>query len=65
MIPPYKGPARNETKNELGNLKEYTLYDLSKDAPQQINVADKYPRKMEEMKNRLKAIRAASDQTHN
>jgi arylsulfatase A-like enzyme len=65
MIPPYKGPARNETKNELGNLKEYTLYDLSKDAPQQINVADKYPRKLEEMKNRLKAIRAASDQTHN
>ena len=34
MLPPYKGSERNLTGNELGNLGEYGLYNLSLDNPE-------------------------------
>ncbi len=55
MIPPYKGKARNVTGNELGNLKEYALFNLVDDPAQLTNVADKYPEVLEDLKKRLAA----------
>ena len=51
MIPPYKGPQRNETGNELGNLSDYGLYNLTSDEGQINNVATKKPRKLEKLKS--------------
>lgn len=48
LIPPYNGPAFRET--ELGNLKDFGLFDLSADRGQTTNVADQNPEKLEEMK---------------
>lgn len=39
MLPPYKGSEKNLTGNELGNLGEYGLYNLSVDFSQENNVA--------------------------
>lgn len=39
LIPPYKGPVRNETGNELGNLPDFGLYNLKYDVGQQKNTA--------------------------
>lgn len=50
LIPPYKGPQRNDTGNELGNLPEYGLYDLKKDVSQKENIANCKKSKMEKMK---------------
>lgn len=58
MIPPYKGPERNITKNELGNLKEYGLFDLSTDPGQTTNVAAENPDVLNELQTRFKAITA-------
>ena len=50
MIPPHDGPAVNENVNiELGNDKDYQLYNLSKDLGQRSNLADERPEKLEEM----------------
>lgn len=43
MIPPYPGKERNVTGNELGNLKEYHLFNIVEDPAQTVNVADKNP----------------------
>lgn len=43
LIPPYKGPKANITKNELGNLDEWGLFDLSKDRGQLENIAESEP----------------------
>ena len=43
MLPPYKGSERNLTGNELGNLGEYGLYNLSVDFSQENNVAADSP----------------------
>lgn len=51
LIPPYKGPERNDTGNELGNLPEYGLYNLSNDVGQQNNVASKETAKLKKMKS--------------
>jgi len=57
MIPPYDGPAINKWVNiELGNSKEYQLYDLKEDIAQQNNLADKNPDKLNEMLNAFKSI---------
>ena len=48
LIPPYNGPEFRET--ELGNLKDFGLFDLSADCGQTTNVADQNPEKLEEMK---------------
>ncbi len=50
MLPPYDGPERNLTGNELGNMPEFTLYDVKTDKWQQTNLANQYPEKLEEMK---------------
>jgi arylsulfatase A-like enzyme len=40
LIPPYKGPAKNELVNiELGNSDEYQLYNLREDISQMNNLA--------------------------
>jgi hypothetical protein len=50
MIPSYQGGKRNESSNELGNLSEFSLFDLNKDLGQNNNVAKENPQKMEQMK---------------
>ena len=52
MIPPYNGPAKNTNVNiELGNSKEYKLYDLENDISQRNNIAKSNPEKLQEMIN--------------
>lgn len=50
MLPPYDGPDRNLTGNELGNLPEYALYYVKDDKAQLVNRASEYPDKLEEMR---------------
>jgi len=58
MIPPYNGPAvQNNVNIELGNLKEYHLYNLKDDPSQQTNLAESNPEKLAEMVNGFEAIR--------
>ncbi|MGM9741519.1 MAG: sulfatase-like hydrolase/transferase [Candidatus Cryptobacteroides sp.] len=56
LIPPYDGPESNITKNELGNLKEWGLFDLSKDRGQTENIAVQDPDRLEEMKARFQDL---------
>ncbi len=50
MIPPYKGPAKNEMVNiELGNSPDFQLYNLSEDIGQQNNLTKENPEKLKEM----------------
>ena len=51
LIPPYKGPQRNETGNELGNLPVYGLYNLTTDDGQKNNVTRKEPSRLEKLKS--------------
>lgn len=61
MIPPYDGPARNKQVNiELGNSKDYQLYNVKDDIGQQNNLAEAEPEKLNEMIERYKAIRGES-----
>ncbi|MEN2284390.1 arylsulfatase [Algoriphagus sp. SE2] len=58
MIPPYNGPAVQTSVNiELGNLKEYQLYNLKEDPSQQNNLAESNPEKLAEMINGFESIR--------
>lgn len=58
MIPPYNGPAVQDNVNiELGNSKEYQLYNLKEDPSQQTNLAESNPEKLAEMINGFEAIR--------
>lgn len=51
MIPPYKGKAYRKNKEvELGNLKEYALYDVSKDRGQVNDLACEEPEILEKLK---------------
>lgn len=56
LLPPYKGPQRNITKNELGNLPGWSLFDLSQDRMQEHNLAEEQPRLVEEMRQEYEAI---------
>jgi arylsulfatase A-like enzyme len=50
MIPPYNGPALDKWVNiELGNSKEYQLYNIKEDLGQKINMANKNKEKLNEM----------------
>ncbi len=50
LIPPYKGPAVNAEVNiELGNNKEFQLYNLKDDIGQKFNLAKSNPKKLKEM----------------
>jgi arylsulfatase A-like enzyme len=51
MLPPYKGSKKNITGNELGNLGEYGLYDISEDLTQKNNLATRYQRILDSMKS--------------
>ena len=52
MIPPYNGPEKNTNVNiELGNSKEYKLYNLENDLSQKNNLAESNPEKLQEMIN--------------
>jgi arylsulfatase A-like enzyme len=58
LIPPYNGPALNHEVNiELGNSKEFQLYNLKDDIGQQNNLADSNPEKLNAMIKVFEAIR--------
>lgn len=58
MIPPYNGPAVNTWVDiELGNSRQYQLYDLSKDPGEQHNLADEKPEKLKQMLQDFEKIR--------
>ena len=56
MIPPYSGPERNTTGNELGNMPEFTLYNIRSDKSQTTNLSLQQPEKLEEIKEHFMAI---------
>lgn len=56
IIPPYKGPKTNITKNELGNSQIWQLYDLEADRGQQNNIAEENLALVEELKSSFMAI---------
>lgn len=61
MIPPYNGAERNKQVNiELGNSKEYQLYNVKDDIGQQKNLAEAEPEKLKEMIEQYEAIRGQS-----
>lgn len=51
LIPPYKGSKRNITKNELGNLQDWALFDVSKDRGQLNDIAAEKPQLLKEMQD--------------
>jgi len=58
MIPPYNGPAiAKEVNIELGNSKEFQLYNLKEDIGQQNNLAKSNPEKLKEMVDAFVDIR--------
>ncbi len=58
LIPPYNGVAINKNVNiELGNAKEYQLYNLSEDLGEQHNLAGTHKEKLEEMIATFEVIR--------
>ncbi|WP_111706985.1 sulfatase-like hydrolase/transferase [Lutibacter citreus] len=58
LIPPYSGSAvLSDVNIEIGNSKEYQLYNIKKDRAQQKNVAKTNPKKLAEMIAGYTAIR--------
>lgn len=58
MIPPYKGPAKIDDVNiEIGNSKEFQLYNLKEDIGQQNNLAESNKEKLQDMLAKFEAIR--------
>jgi hypothetical protein len=58
MIPPYKGPAINTQVNiELGNSKDFQLYNLSDDIGQQTNLAESNPDKLDELMTKFEELK--------
>lgn len=58
MIPPYDGKAVNTQVNiELGNSKDYQLFNLKDDTGEQNNLAESNPEKLQEMISAFEAIR--------
>lgn len=56
MIPPYRGPERNITGNELGNMREWGLFDLASDRGQKHNIAGQNPELLDRMRERFMAL---------
>ncbi len=62
LIPPYNGPAKNKNVNiELGNSKDYQLYNLKEDIGQQYNLAKSDPKKLKSMIEAYERIRGNQD----
>jgi arylsulfatase A-like enzyme len=62
MIPPYKGHAVNgEVNIELGNHKDYQLYNLKEDIGQKNNLAKSNPKKLKEMVSCFEKIRGTAN----
>lgn len=58
MIPPYPGPVVQKQVNiELGNSKEYQLYNVKEDVGQRNNLAEDNPEKLQEMIRAFDSIR--------
>ncbi|MBT7623422.1 MAG: arylsulfatase, partial [Flavobacteriaceae bacterium] len=58
MIPPYNGVAiSNYTNIELGNSKDFKLYNLKEDPSQKNDLAKKEPEKLKEMISNFVKIR--------
>jgi len=58
MIPPYNGPAILKDVNiEIGNSKDFQLYDLKEDIGQQQNQAASNPEKLKEMLDTFETLR--------
>ena len=58
MIPPYKGPAKNQRVNiELGNDFGFQLYHLAEDIGQQKNLSVTHPEKLQELLTAFEVIR--------
>lgn len=63
LIPPYKGPAVQTHVNiELGNSKEFQLYNLKEDIGQQNNLAKSESEKLQEMIKAFETIRGTKFQ---
>jgi arylsulfatase A-like enzyme len=61
LIPPYKGPPRNEQVNiELGNADTFQLYNIKEDVSQINNLAKANPEKLQEMIAAFQKIRGVS-----
>ena len=57
MIPPYNLPATNPRVNiELGNSKDYLLFNLDEDISQQNDLSKSNPEKLSEMIDRYEEI---------
>ena len=56
MIPPYKGPKTNTTKNEIGNMPDWTLYDLSKDRGEKNDIAAENPQILQQLKEEFLSL---------
>jgi arylsulfatase A-like enzyme len=64
MIPPYKGHAVNKEVNiEVGNSKDYQLYNLKEDIGQEHNLALSNPKKLKEMIASFEKIRGTANNT--
>lgn len=50
FMPPYKGPKHNLTGNELGNLDDFGVYNLSVDPAQTDNLAQSQPQLTDSLK---------------
>ena len=63
MIPPYNGPAVNKSVNiELGNSKEYQLYNVRNDIGQLRNLAGSEPEKLKQLVTRFGQLRKQQPQ---
>ena len=58
-IEPSNGPRKNEmTNTELGNDSKPQLYNLKEDRNEQNNLAERYPKQLKMLSDKLKALRA-------
>ena len=57
MIPPYNGRKTNTTGNELGNLPDWAVYNISADPHQDENIADKDSTLLFEMQSLFEAAK--------
>ncbi len=61
MIPPYPGdPILEEVNIEMGNDKDFQLYNLKKDIGQKNNLAKSQPKKLKELMKNFELIRGNS-----
>ena len=61
MIPPYNGVAISKNVNiELGNSKDFKLYNLKDDPSQKNDLAKKEPEKLKEMISKFVKIRGSN-----